>query len=158
MDRRLIESYAAGAQRLVDAFAGLSYEQLHAYPIPGTWSLHQIAIHMMDSDLIGADRMKRIAAMDKPLLCNYDETAFNELPGTDKLDTQAACQIFALNRALTATILHSLPDSSFQRFGIHDEVGKVTLADLVSKYVAHLDGHLQHVYRKRELLGVANNS
>jgi hypothetical protein len=154
MDRNLIETYAAGAKKLVDAYAGLSHEQLHAYPILGTWSLHQIAIHMMDSDLIGADRMKRIASMERPLLCGYDETAFNRLPGIEQLDTQIACELFAHYRTMTATILRSLPEASFDRFGIHDEIGKVTLAEMVSKYIGHLEGHLVHVYRKRELLGV----
>jgi uncharacterized damage-inducible protein DinB len=154
VDRNLIEVYAAGAKKLMDAYADLSSEQLHAFPVPGTWSLHQIAIHMMDSDLIGADRMKRIASMERPLLCGYDETAFNQLPGVEQLNTYIACEVFAHNRAMTATILRGLPDASFERFGIHDEVGKVTLAEMIGKYIGHLEGHLLHVYRKRELLGV----
>ena len=154
MNRDLIETYANGGQQLVDAYSGLSRDSLLAFPVPGTWSLHQIAIHMMDSDLIASDRMKRIASMDKPLLCGYDETAFNLLPGISELDAQQACKIFAMNRQLTAIILRSLPDAAFERFGIHNEIGKVTLAEMVGKYIHHLEGHLVHVARKRELLGV----
>jgi len=154
MNRDLIETYASGGQRLVDAYSGLSRESLLAFPVPGTWSLQQIAIHMMDSDLIASDRMKRIASMEKPLLCGYDETAFNLLPGTNELDAQHACAVFAMNRQMTAIILRSLPDASFERSGIHNEIGKVTLAEMVRKYIHHLDGHLVHVARKREILGV----
>ena len=28
-----------------------------AFPIPGTWSIQQIIMHLMDSDLIASDRM-----------------------------------------------------------------------------------------------------
>lgn len=153
MNRESIEVYAAGGRQLSQAYEGLSRNQLFAIPEPGTWSLHQIAIHMMDSDLIGSDRMKRIASMDRPLLCGYDETAFNELPGINQLDAAEACKVFAINRQMTAIILRHLPDPSFERFGIHDEVGKVTLRDMVDKYVHHLEGHLTHVYRKRAMVG-----
>ncbi len=47
----------------------------------------------MDSDLIGADRMRRIAAMDKPLLIGYDETAFSLLPGINDMDVMDVCDI-----------------------------------------------------------------
>lgn len=154
MDRSRIDVYEAGGQKLVEAMSGLTREQLLAIPIPGTWSLQQIAVHMMDSDLIGADRMRRIAAMEKPLLIGYDETAFSLLPGINDMDVMDVCEHFSENRRLTAMILRKLPDASFQRWGIHNEVGKITLAEMVDKYVHHLEGHLVHVQHKRELLGI----
>ena len=84
MNRERIEVYARGGEKLRTAFQGLSHSDLTAYPIPGTWSLQQIGIHMMDSDLIGSDRMKRIAAMDRPLLIGYDETQFSLLSPWNK--------------------------------------------------------------------------
>jgi hypothetical protein len=94
MDRNLIEVYVAGGQQLREAYLGLSDAQLQAVPIAGTWSLHQIAIHMMDSDLIASDRMKRIACMDRPLLIGYDETAFSKLPGIEDIDAFEAIDLF----------------------------------------------------------------
>ena len=156
MDRSHIESrintYAAGGKLLVDAYAGLTLAQLLAVPIPGTWSLQQIAIHLFDSDLIASDRMKRIAAMEHPLLIGYDESAFSRLPGTDELDAHQACNIFAQCRLMTATILHSLPDESFARYGIHNEAGKITLAEMLDSYIDHLDGHLTHAAKKRAIV------
>ncbi len=152
-----IDIYAAGGRKLVDAYNGLSQEHLLAIPIPGTWSLQQIAIHLLDSDLIGADRMKRIAAMDRPLLIGYDETAFNNLPGVEDLDAKLACQMFDQFRQMTASILRRLADESFSRFGIHNEDGKVTLAEMVAKYNKHLDGHLVHVAQKVAMLKKSTN-
>ena len=153
MDRSRIEVFANGGTRLIKSMSGLTREQLLAFPVPGTWSLQQIAIHMMDSDLIGSDRMKRIAAMEKPLLIGYDETAFSLLPGTNDLDALEACRIFDSNRKMLATILRQLPDESFARIGIHSEAGAVSLQKMVDKYIDHLEGHLVHVLHKRSLLG-----
>ncbi len=152
MDRNKIELYAAGGAELVHAYWGLSNAHLHVKPADDSWTLHQIAIHMMDSDLIGSDRMKRIACMDNPLLCGYDETAFSNLPGSEKLSPFAACEIFQKNRAMTATIFRALPDAAFQRTGIHTENGKVSLEEMIDKYIHHLDHHLVYIAMKRAKL------
>ncbi len=152
MDKSMIATYVAGGAKLVEAYSGLTKEQLLATPIPGTWTLQQIAIHLMDSDLIASDRMKRIACMEKPLLIGYDETAFSKLPGVNDLDAMEAIDIFARNRKLTAVILNKLPDDAFQRFGIHNEAGKVTLEEMLQNYISHLEGHLDWVYKKRAMV------
>jgi hypothetical protein len=152
MDRSLIEEYARGATRPGEAIAGLTPAQLNAVPMPGTWSIQQIVMHLMDSDLIGSDRMKRVIAEDQPQLIGYDESAFARDLHYDKLDPQLACQVFALNRQLTATILRNLPDQTFQRVGIHNEAGPLTLAQLVQTFVSHLDRHLDFIRRKRTMV------
>src|SRR5262245_19507147 len=143
MNRDLIEKYAQGGQQLRDSFAGLSQPQLNAFPVPGTWSIQQIVIHMMDSDLIGSDRMKRVAAEDHPTLIGYNETAFANTLFYDQLDPQVACDVFDKNRQLTAEILRRLPEASFDRTGSHNEYGEVTLGKLLKTYVEHLDHHLK---------------
>jgi hypothetical protein len=154
MNRDLIEQYATGGSKLRQSIAGLNVEQLNAFPVPGTWSIQQIVLHMMDSDLIGSDRMKRIAAEDKPpTLIGYDETAFARGLFYDQLDARLACEVFEKNRLLTAEILRRLPAAAFDRVGLHNERGRVTLADQVKSYVEHLDHHLKFVHEKRRLLG-----
>jgi hypothetical protein len=153
MDRDLIERYRAGAGRLRPAIAGLSPEQLNAFPVPGTWSIQQIVFHLMDSDLIASDRMKRVAAEDEPTLIGYDETAFSQKLYHDQLDPQLACDIFEKNRLLTAEILRRLPPAAFARTGNHNERGRVSLADLLETYVDHLDHHLKFIHDKRRMLG-----
>ena len=152
MDRSLIETFVDGGAQLRAAYQGLNREQLLVHPIANTWSLHQIAVHMMDSDLIGCDRMKRIACMDKPLLVGYDETGFSQLPGSDEIDAFEAVDIFARNRQMFGTILRKLSDETFKRYGIHTEKGKVTLAEMVQGYIDHLNGHLEWINKKRKLV------
>lgn len=152
LDKAIVETFIRGGAILKSAYQGLTREQLLAHPIANTWSLHQIAVHMMDSDLIGCDRMKRIACMDKPLLVGYDETGFSQLPGSNDIDTHEAIDIFARNRQLFGIILRQLPDTTFERVGIHTEKGKITLGEMVQGYIDHLNGHLEWIERKRKLL------
>jgi len=154
MARTLVERYAAGATLPAAAIAGLTRQQLNAFAVPGTWSIQQIVIHLMDSDLIGADRMKRVAAEDRvPSLIGYDESAFVRNLFPDQLDPRLACEVFEKNRLLTAEVLRRLPEAAFQRTGDHNEHGIMTLAELVQNYADHLDHHLKFIREKRTLLG-----
>jgi len=56
---------------------------------------------------------------------------------------------------MTAVILRSLPAEAWTRTGVHNERGKVTLEDILSIYVKHLDHHLGFVRHKRQLIGKA---
>jgi uncharacterized damage-inducible protein DinB len=152
MNRELIERYATEAANLRSSIAGLSRDQLNAHPVSGTWSIQQIVIHVMDSDLIAADRMKRVAAEDHPTLIGYNETAFANTLFYDQLDPQLACDIFEKNRQLTSEILRRLPASSFDRTGNHNEYGEVTLAKLLKTYVDHLEHHLKFIRQKRAMV------
>lgn len=153
MDRSWIDKYLAGAADLSRAIAGLTREQRLAFPVPGTWSIQQIVIHLMDSDVIASDRMKRIAAEDHPSLIGYNENAYIEKLFPHELDAEMAADVFAKNRLLTGEILRRLPDEAFARTGHHNEVGVITLEYLVKTYVQHLEHHLKFLYEKRKLLG-----
>lgn len=152
MDRSIIERYAAGALAPAKAMEGMTREQLLATPVPGKWSTQQVIIHLMDSDLVGAERMKRVIATQRPLLLGYDETAFAQSLFYDRLDAALACDIFAKNRELVAVILRALPDEAFKRTGVHSERGLETLEELVVGYCAHLEHHLKFIEEKRRAL------
>jgi uncharacterized damage-inducible protein DinB len=149
----LVSRYLAGADALFPAIAELSADDLNAHPVPGTWNIRQIVLHLMDSDLITSDRMKRVIAEENPVLIGFNETAFARNLHYESLDAEMAADVFAKNRRLTAEILRRLPDAAFARFGTHNERGKVTLAELVQLMVYHLDHHMRFVTEKRKLLG-----
>src|SRR5689334_20231438 len=60
MDLSLIEQFFVGGANLRRAVEGLTPAELKAKPGPGKWSIHENVIHLLDSDNIAIDRMKRI--------------------------------------------------------------------------------------------------
>jgi uncharacterized damage-inducible protein DinB len=153
MDRTLIEKYVAAATAPAGAIRGLSAQELNSFPVPGTWSIQQVIFHLMDSDLIASDRVKRVIAEESPPLLAYDETAFSKKLYYEELDPALACEIFRLNRQMTGAILRKLPDAAFARAGMHSERGRETLEDLVRIYINHVDHHMKFVKEKRRVLG-----
>lgn len=153
MNRAMIDEYVRGAAIPAAAIDGLTAVDLDALPITGTWSIRQIVLHLMDSDLIAADRMKRIIAETNPVLIGFDESAFAQKLFYTELDAAAAAELFRRNRLLMGEILKRLPDSAYLRVGIHNQRGRVTLEQMVELYVRHLDHHLKFLKHKRQLLG-----
>lgn len=157
MDRAHLDRYAAGAHLLHQVIEGLTLADLNASPppgAPGAWTLQQIVVHTMDSDLTSTHRMKRIIAEDKPpLLIAYDENAFARSLFYEQMDARAAADLYRANRLLMVEILRRLPDAAFARFGIHNENGKQTLEGLVKGYADHTEHHVRFAREKRRLLG-----
>lgn len=150
-----IDRFAAGAITPAAWCRGLSPADLDAFPIPGTWSIRQLVLHVLDSDLIAVHRMKRIIAEDNPLLIGYDETAFAAHLGYERMDVPLACECFRINRELMTQILRGLPEAAFARTGVHNQYGKLSLLDLLHTYAHHLEHHEKFLRDKRAKLGKA---
>jgi len=153
MDRSMIEAYVAGPAKLRRAVEGLTREELTARPGPGKWSIHEVVVHIVDSDAISIDRMKRILSEDNPSLLYADETAYVERLYTHDQDLEDALKLLEIGRRQWARVLRKLPDAAFERKGQHNRSGEVTLGKMVGTYVKHIDDHLEYILGKREKLG-----
>ena len=153
MDRRLIDRYCSGARVLHEAVEGLNIGELNAFPVPGTWSIQQIVLHIVDSDLIASERMKRIVVEERPPLPSFDENAYAQKLFYDQINIWWACDAFEKNRLITSEILRRLPNEAFQRVGVHSERGEISLGSIVSGNVEHLEHHVGFIRRKRDMLG-----
>lgn len=153
MDRSLIDQYVKGSDDLRMAVRGLEREDLLAHPVPGTWSIQEIVIHLADSDLVISDRMKRVIAEDNPQLIGFDETRFVKGLHYNDQSIDDAVNLFELNRRQMARVLAKLPDQAFSRVGTHNERGPMKLSDLLAGAVSHLKHHLKFIVEKREKLG-----
>jgi uncharacterized damage-inducible protein DinB len=151
----LIDRYAEGGPLLAYAASGLSPEHEAARPGPGDWSVAELVAHLLDSDLVLADRMKRVIAEENPTLLAFDENAWLARLGSHEMPVEEAINLFAANRQWMTRVLRRCGDEDFARAGLHTETGRMTLAEVVSRAVAHLDHHLRFLYAKRANLGVA---
>jgi hypothetical protein len=149
----LIDQFEAGGANVKAAIAGLTPEELLSFPVPGTWSIQQIVIHLQDADAVAIDRMRRIAAEDKPLLIGFDENKFVKNLFYEEQSAADAAEGIDLSRRQWARVLRKLPESAWAKFGVHNERGKVTLADMLDMYTKHLEHHLKFAQEKRAKLG-----
>lgn len=151
--KALIDQFEAGGRKVKAAIAGLTRDDLMAFPVPGTWSIQQIVIHLQDSDAVALDRMRRIIAEDNPLLIGFDENRFTANLAYDQQSAADAAELIDLSRRQFTRILRRLPESAWERTGVHNERGKVTLGGMLEMYVKHLERHLNFAIDKRAKIG-----
>jgi uncharacterized damage-inducible protein DinB len=120
---------------------------------PGTWSIHEIVIHLLDSDEIAIDRMKRIVIEENPTQLYADESAYIEKLHPHEQSLDDALTMFEVGRRQFARVLRKLPDSAFDRIATHNKKGRVTLGEMVRSYADHVSDHMTFLLGKRERLG-----
>src|SRR5947207_4154168 len=104
----LIEQYLAGPGLLRRAVAGMTREQLFARPIPGKWSTLEVVCHLADYEPIYADRMKRVIALEEPVLLKGDPGLFAALLAYDRRDMEEELALIELTRRQMTRILRAL--------------------------------------------------
>lgn len=152
--QQIIERYAAGGPLLAYAAQGLSPEHRQARPGPGAWSIAEIVVHLLDSDLVYGDRMKWVLAEDNPPLLGFDENAWVARLDPQAMPMEEAVNLFVAHRQWMTHLLRRRPEADFSRTGRHSERGEISLAEMIVSMANHVDHHLRFLYGKRANLGL----
>ncbi|PAE38331.1 DinB family protein [Bacillus sp. 7884-1] len=147
---KLLEEYRYGYQLLKKATEGLSEEELRFKPEANKWSIHQILIHVADSELVSTQRMKKVLSEEAPLLMSFDQDAWANSLDYENLDSEQHLLLFQLLRSSMLPILMQLPPEKWERVGIYADAGPFTLLQLLEYRVDHVRGHLAQIARVRE--------
>ncbi len=153
--KAVLDRYAEGGLLLPQASSNLTADLSTARPGPGLWSIAELVAHLLDADLVLAERMKRVIAEDDPPLIAFDEAAWVDRLDSHAMPVDEATALFAANRKWMARVLGAQGEAAFARSGVHAELGRMTLAELIVKANGHLDHHLKFLYAKRANLGVS---
>ncbi len=126
----------------------------------GRWPARVLIGHLADCELVYTHRMRRVASEDNPTINGFDTDAMidaglygNQSGGTDKPIGAYIAVIHTL-RTWTAEWLSTLDDQAFERKGLHQEDGPVSIEGLLAKAVWHIEHHAVFLNRKVDhLLG-----
>lgn len=107
----------------------------------GGWTAREVLVHIADAESVLLDRARRVIAEERPLLLAFDQDAWTSRLDYRKRDLAVARSLFLASRSTLAEML-SLHRGDGGRFGIHSEVGVLTLAQIAEKVAAHNRHHL----------------
>ena len=149
---QLIDEYAAGPQKLRDAIAGMTPEQIDAAPVPGKWSTRQVVCHLADFEPVYADRMKHVIAEDEPTFAGGFHQQFAEHLAYDQRDIEEELRLIEVVRSHMARILRAVSPEASKRTGIHSVEGPMTLRTLLERITSHIPHHVAFVEEKRRAM------
>jgi uncharacterized damage-inducible protein DinB len=153
MNHPALDQFETSPRTLKEAAQGLARTELLAHPVPGTWSIQEIVIHLVDSDLVFTDRMKRVIAEENPPLMAFSENQWAGGLFYAEQSVEDALLMLELNHRQMARVLRKLPDSALGRKGTHNQAGEKTLLQLIESANNHIEHHLKFLREKRKMLG-----
>ena len=147
---RLLERFRRGAEVLAVVLTGAAGEEIDFVPEPGKWSIRQITAHVADSEIVGAYRFRLVIAERNPIIQGYDQDAWVHNLDYARRKPAQSLETFRRVRAENYELLRGLPESAFERTGVHTERGPLSLNNLLDIYTDHAESHARQMQSLRE--------
>lgn len=143
----LLQEYKNGSSVLREALTKLPAEILKYKPGPNRWSVHEIVIHLADSEVQSHVRCRMILAEPGTMIVNHEEHQWSVALNYPERDLDEALDMISLVRSANFNLLQSVPESSWQNYCVHSVRGNVTLDDWLRTYVNHIPHHIGQMQR-----------
>ena len=145
----LLERFRRGPEVLAATLTGAAGPELD-FKLDDSWSIRQIVAHVSDSELVAADRFRRIIAEDNPVLVGFDQDKWATALDYSVRKPSHGLEMFRNLRSETFDILKNLSADAYTRTGNHSERGVITLKDLLLSMAEHAEAHAQQIRKVRE--------
>ncbi len=140
----LIDRYERGAGTFIRLMRSVPAEALDT-AAEGEWSVRQTAFHIVDAELVGATRLRMVAAQSGSKLAAYAGDIWARELHYSRLPLEPALKLFEVLRRTTTTMLRLLDKSAWSNRAQHEEAGEVTLESLLDSHCEHAEVHLQEI-------------
>ena len=152
-----IEQYGRGFNLLMAALAEVPKEAWDLRPEPNEWSVHEIVVHMADSELMSALRVRKLIVEPGSTLMGYEEAKWANALSYKKQNVDDALQIIKLPRQTTYHLLKTLPDEVFTHSVTHPEFSEpYTFERWLNIYARHIPDHIEQIKKTVEMVKKQN--
>lgn len=147
----LIEEYGRGYDLFAAALDQTPPDAWEFKPAPKDWSVHELIVHMADSECMGAMRVRKLIAEPGGTLMGYDDAKWAETLDYQNQSVEDALQLFKLTRQTTYHLLKTLPDRVYTYSVVHPELvypeyGEAyTLEKWLLIYTRHARDHVEQL-------------
>jgi len=140
-----IQSYGTAHQQLLSALQGFPEKIWQFRPAPDRWTIHEIIIHIADSEANSYIRCRCFLAEPGSTVLGYDESKWaRELHYHDQ-STQESLELFKWLRRKSYTLIKELPETVWSNTVYHTETGVMTLDDWLATYERHIPDHIEQM-------------
>jgi hypothetical protein len=137
-----IESYGAAYQKLAAALEGFPKEMWQYRPAPDRWTIHEIIIHIADSEANSYVRCRRLIAEPGSAVLGYDEAKWARDLHYHDQSPNDALELFKWLRKQSYDLIRYLPQATWANTVDHSENGLMTLDDWLTVYERHITDHI----------------
>jgi len=145
-----LESYGSAYAVLAEAVQRFPREMWQFRPAPDRWTIHEILVHIADSEANSYVRCRRAIAEPGQAVMPYDEMRWAaELRYHDQ-SPEEALELFKWLRSKSYRLIQGLPELAWSNTIYHPENGTMTLEDWLEVYARHIPEHVAQMQANYE--------
>lgn len=145
-----IESYGKGYALLTEALKQFPREMWLFKPSPDRWSIHEILIHIADSEANAYVKCRKlIAEPGKPIVA-YDQDKWSAAFYYQDQSTEEALELFRRLRLSSYKLIKALPEPVWLNAAGCMENETVTLNNWLDVYEQHIPGHINQMQKRHD--------
>ncbi len=147
-----IELYGRGFDLLKAALAEVPKEAMKFKPESKEWSVHEIIIHIADSETNAALRARKLIVEPGGTLMGYDQDKWAIELNYHDMDLEDALEATHIARKTTYALLKRLPEEVFSHWLKHPEMeGQYSFEKWINIYSGHIPGHIEQIQNNMKL-------
>jgi hypothetical protein len=140
-----IASYGAAYDTLVAALADFPQEMWQFRPSPDQWTIHEIIVHITDSEANSYVRCRRLLAEPGGTVLGYDEGGWAKRLHYHQQSTDDALALFKWLRHASYRLIVDAPASVWSHTVHHTEDGMISMEDWLNTYERHVPDHIEQM-------------
>ncbi len=137
-----IESYGRAADRLEAALLEFPRAMWLYRPDENDWTIHEIVIHIADSEANSYIRCRRLIAEPGSEVLGYDEAGWARRLHYHEQDPAVALELFRVLRRASYELIRDLPEAAWSHTVVHSESGRMSFDDWLDTYERHVPEHI----------------
>lgn len=140
-----IDSYGAAYDLLAAALERFPHEMWQYRPAPDRWTIHEIIVHIADSEANSYVRCRRLLAEPGSAVLGYDEAGWARALHYHAQGTDDALQLFKWLRHASYMLIKDAPETVWSNTVVHSENGVMTMDDWLDAYERHVRDHIEQM-------------
>lgn len=132
-------------RQVAELVRDLPADDLEMVYLPGEWSVAQNVHHLADAHMNAFYRFKNILLHDQPEIRPFDQKSWSRTVEATLPNVEDSIFILRGLHNRWTTLMDSVGEEDWDRRGLHNQVGVVTLEDLLMSYARHGDNHLEQI-------------
>jgi hypothetical protein len=148
--RYLLESFGRAPALLFAALRQFPKKMWLYKPMPERWSIHEIILHLADSEANSYVRCRRFIAEPGSPVSRIDAARWAGSLGYFHQSTREALEIIRRLRKMTHQLLITVPDSIWLNTVEHPRDGRISLEHWIGLEERHIPHHLQQMKANHE--------
>lgn len=127
--------------------AGVDPEVLRTPEAPEKWSVKDVLVHLLDSEVVYGYRMRFIVAQPEGVIAGYDQERWLRALRYRDAQIDPALEALTALRQWNLTWIRTLDDEEKSRWGTHSERGVESVGHIIHLLAAHDLAHRNQIKR-----------